>query len=433
MKTSKACFLLGGVLAAMGLLGCASVHAPTETSIPDLNQKRAVARSSDLQLPVEGEIGKSVDFWIRINTVYNSHQGVIHDAKYIDHIYEVLDFKKSKGRSGLVILKAKAKWNRLLLSVHRKQLNPSSLTSEERKVFELFKDIDEPNKFLNAAHRKRLRFQLGQKDHFLAGLVQSGRFLPAMEEIFKKEGLPVELTRLPFVESSFNVKARSKVGASGIWQFMRSTAQLFIQVNDAVDERNDPYRATEAAAQLLKQNFDSLGSWPLAVTAYNHGRKAMMRAVRGVGSDALSDLMINYRQRNFGFASRNFFPELLAAVEIEKNAEHYFGRVKRAQSDSIQEVVLPDFVAMGDLVRILSWSPRELSELNPGLSEEVRRGCLLIPSGYHLRIPSDFTDFWKKYAQIPLSSKVKAQRSIKYGRTGRLKKCLTASLIAKAR
>jgi membrane-bound lytic murein transglycosylase D len=110
---------------------------------------------------------------------------------------------------------------------------------------------------LNAAHRKRLRFQLGQKDRFLDGLYQSGRFLSFMEDIFKKEGMPLELTRLPFVESSFNIRARSKVGASGIWQFMRSTARLFIKLSPAIDERNDPLRATEAAARLLRYNFES--------------------------------------------------------------------------------------------------------------------------------------------------------------------------------
>ena len=105
---------------------------------------------------------------------------------------------------------------------------------------------------------------IAHREKFEQAIKRSGRYLPLMESIFAREyNLPVELTRLPFVESSFNIRARSKVGASGIWQFMRSTGKLFLKINDGVDERNDPIRATEAAAKLLKMNFGSLKSWPL--------------------------------------------------------------------------------------------------------------------------------------------------------------------------
>ena len=110
--------------------------------------------------------------------------------------------------------------------------------------------VAEPNKYLNAAHYRRLRSQLGQKDRFLEGYIASGRYLPTMEKIFAAEGLPWELTRLPFVESSFNLAARSKVGASGIWQFMRSTGRLYLKIRGELDERNDPIRATEAVIDL---------------------------------------------------------------------------------------------------------------------------------------------------------------------------------------
>jgi membrane-bound lytic murein transglycosylase D len=169
-----------------------------------------------------------------------------------------------------------------LLSIHKKVEKNLPLNDAEKRVAELFKNINEPRKYFNAAHNKRIRFQLGQKDRFLQGLFYSGRYLALMEKIFKTNGVPAEITRLPFVESSFNLKAQSKVGASGIWQFMRSTGKLYLKINDTVDERNDPIRATEAAAQLLKLNYESLGSWSLAITAYNHGRKGLMRAVQKV-------------------------------------------------------------------------------------------------------------------------------------------------------
>jgi membrane-bound lytic murein transglycosylase D len=305
------------------------------------------------------------------------------------------------------------------------------MNREEKALFDLFQDIDEPNKFLNAAHRKRLRFQLGQKENFLGGLLQSGRYISGMEAVFKKEGMPVELTRLPFVESSFNIQARSKVGASGIWQFMRSTAQLFIQVNDAIDERNDPVKATEAAARLLKGNFDSLKSWPLAVTAYNHGRKGIMRAVRRVEREELNELFASYRSRSFGFASSNFFPELLAAIEVEKNATHYFGDLQRLKPVPYVEVKLPNFVQLSTLVKQFHWNKKEIVALNPALTDAVAQGKLWIPSGYDFRIPypseeinrtSLVQDFWEKYNQIPRSEKQQGQPLAKYGTSERLVK-----------
>ena len=94
--------------------------------------------------------------------------------------------------------------------------------------WKLFDGVDEKNKFTEAARRGRLRYQAGQRDQFTRGIMQSGRYLRQMEEIFKEEGLPIELTRLPFVESSFNLSAKSKVGASGIWQFMRIDRKILL-------------------------------------------------------------------------------------------------------------------------------------------------------------------------------------------------------------
>lgn len=322
--------------------------------------------------------------------------GVIHDAKYIDHVYEVL--KPPRGASRIpeyMIQEAKHKWALILLSLHHKTKEiergntsaSTEFTEDERRVFNMFADIADSDKFLAAAHRKRIRFQLGQKNRFLEGLKISGRYLPYMEKTFKAEGLPVELTRLPFVESSFNVRARSKVGASGVWQFMRSTGKLYVEIDDAVDERNDPMRATEAAAKLLRMNYSSLKNWGLAVTAYNHGRLGIMRAVRQVGSEQIEDLVDTYHSNSFGFASSNFFSCLLAAIEVEKNAEQYFGPIQREAPIRFYEVKLPDFINLPKMAKFMHLSVDLFRPLNPGLSDEVFQGRLYVPKGYKLRLP----------------------------------------------
>ena len=424
-------FRLGvALVGALGLavLGESSVRAlslePTETVTVDAKDAFLIRPVLD-QFNVDERMKKNVEFWVTVYSQYTTRQGIVHDAKYIDHIYEILDLRG--GASGATIKGAKRKWKSVLLSLHHKQKElasstPPKLTPDEEKVVQLFKDIHEPNKFLNAAHRKRLRFQLGQKDQFIEALKQSGQYISLMEEVFKKERMPVELTRLPFVESSFNLKARSKVGASGIWQFMRSTARLFVRMDAAVDERNDPIRATEAAAKLLKANYDSLGNWALAVTAYNHGRKGMMRAVRTIGSGELEDLTSEYRSRSFGFASSNFFAELLAAIEVEKNSEKYFGKIQKNAPLLFIEVKIPDFIEFSTLIEHLNVEKSRIHDMNPGLNETVLDGRLLVPKGYYFRVPVEsgktpeatLTYFWDRYAAIPSTSKQKTQRALKY-------------------
>jgi membrane-bound lytic murein transglycosylase D len=97
---------------------------------------------------------------------------------------------------------------------------------------------------------EQVRFQLGQADKFRAGLIRQGRWRDYMRGVFAERGLPVELASLPHVESSFNPMARSHVGASGLWQFTRSTGRIYMRLDHVVDERNDPWIATVAAARL---------------------------------------------------------------------------------------------------------------------------------------------------------------------------------------
>jgi membrane-bound lytic murein transglycosylase D len=371
-------------LALMTVLVFLTFASRSVSATEDASSLNSSSLSSPLSVPPGSLLRRNIDFWIRIYTQYDTNQGLIHDSKYIDKVYEVLD-RPVGGR----VLAARRHWEAVLLSVHRKQDHPETLDSDELRVFKMYEDVHEPDKFLDAAHRKRLRFQLGQKNRFQEGVRASGRYLPLMEEVFRRQGLPVELTRLPFVESGFNIRARSKVGASGIWQFMRSTGKLFLRIDDSIDERNDPVLEAEAAARLLKGNYDSLPNWALAVTAYNHGRKGMMRAVRKVGSERLDDVIESYRSRTFGFASGNFYAELLASIEVERHADQYFGKIQRDPPIQAYEVPLPASVSFPDLCRFLKLNSDRLRDLNPAITEAAFRGRLRLPQGYRLRLPTE--------------------------------------------
>ncbi len=183
-----------------------------------------------------------------------------------------------------------------------------------------------------------MRFQLGQANRFRDGLIRSGAWQRDIAAALKDEGLPPELSALPLVESSYNPRAYSKVGAAGLWQFMPSTGRRFMRIDRAVDDRMDPFMATEAAAQLLAYNHRILGTWPLALTAYNHGVAGMRRAVDTLGTTDIVTIVRQYQSRTFGFASRNFYVSFLAALKIERHPQKYFGAIVPMREERFRQV-----------------------------------------------------------------------------------------------
>jgi membrane-bound lytic murein transglycosylase D len=173
-----------------------------------------------------------------------------------------------------------------------------------------------------------------------------------------------------------------------MWQFMPGTARLYMRVDGAVDERMDPFRATEAAAQLLANNFRLLGSWPLALTAYNHGAAGMRRARDAMGTDDFAVIARRYRGPAFGFASRNFYPSFLAALTIDQDPARHFPGVQRAAPLRPVEIALPTAVAAAELGRLLELPQPVLRELNPALRPAVWSGERPVPAGYRLRLPT---------------------------------------------
>jgi membrane-bound lytic murein transglycosylase D len=335
-----------------------------------------------------------VNFWKDVYSKYTTQQGVLHDSRLVTVVYEKLDLDPKMGRRErkrfLESHKTEIR-NRLL---HLDQLDTEfqkthvapKLEGEDLRVWNMFAEIDEPHRFKKATERKRIRFQLGQRDRFLLGLYYSGRYLPEMERVFKEAGLPRELTRLPFVESSFNVKARSRVGASGIWQFMRYTGRKFMRIHYASDERNDPIHAATAAARLFRLNFEMLGKWPLAITGYNHGAVGVQRMVRQYETDDITDL-VDERRGRFGFASANFFACFLAALEIEKEAPKYFGSVFWDQPLDGKEIRLTRSLNKKMLIKWFGDDVEKAKDLNPHLSRVFWSGYAQLGAKDFVRVP----------------------------------------------
>lgn len=335
--------------------------------------------------PFPEELQPDVDFWVSVFTRYDSDEGVLHDNRDLGVVYERVDMpakisRRERNRQVKKRRDALAAVLRSLASGKRDNLN-----AEEARVLALW-PADVSNATLKAA-TGRIRFQQGLSDRFRDGLQRSGRWRDFIETEFTALGVPVELAALPHVESSYNPDARSHVGASGIWQFTRSTGRRFMRVDHVVDERNDPFEATRGAGKLLAYNYSIAGNWPMAITAYNHGLSGVRRAMRRYGDTAYVDILRNYNGRTFGFASRNFYVAFLAAKEVDGNPENYFPGIARESPTAYAELKLPDYVPADDLAQALGVSTRQIAKHNPALQPTVWQGSKHMPRGYRVRMP----------------------------------------------
>ena len=356
----------------------------------------ALASSEPLARPAALE--PAVNFWRRVYTEITTNEGFVHDDTRLDVVYETVRLSTSSDKARRASAsEAGDRYVRALRSIAAGKRE--DLTTSERRVMELWgPNID---KDAVSAAAERVRFQLGQADKFREGLIRSGAWSHYIKTIMADAGLPSEIASLPHVESSFNPAARSKVGAAGMWQFMQSTGRRYMRIDNVVDERLDPYKSTRAAALLMRQNYEVTRAWPLAITAYNHGASGMRRAIEQVGTDDIGVIVRKYKSRSFGFASRNFYAALLAAVDVDNDPNRYFGPLDRHPPDNSRVLVLPEYIAVGTLAKSLGVSRDELEPINLGLKSVVWNGSKKIPKGYELRIPRSAGDPQQLLASLP--------------------------------
>ncbi|MGH8265191.1 MAG: LysM peptidoglycan-binding domain-containing protein, partial [Steroidobacteraceae bacterium] len=283
-----------------------------------------------------------------------------------------------------------------------------------------------------AAAADHVRFQLGQSDRFREGLVRSGEWEAHIADTLATLGLPKEIAALPHVESSFNTAAYSKVGAAGMWQFMRYTGRRFMRIDAVVDERMDPFKSTVGAAQLLQYNYQLLGSWPLAITAYNHGAEGMRRAKATMGTDDIVTIVRKYQSRTFGFASRNFYVCFLAALDVDSNPDKYFGSVTRRPQVRSHTIVLDHYMPANAIEAAIGVDRGIMRMLNPSLLGSVWNGSRFVPRGFELRVPDSGAPFDAAavLARVPAQQRYTVQRS---DPTYRVRKGETLAAIARAR
>lgn len=335
-------------------------------------------------------------FWFDIYTRYGEAHHIIHHVHYPWIIYKVYDTTQTLLNSGGPLWLRRDRAQKLAqkeIGVIRntliklsKRKSYANLRGLEKDLYDRLVRVPGSRKAVFREAARNVRSQLGQKDFFTRGLVNSTRYLPHMEAEFRQRGIPFELTRLPFVESSFNEKAVSKVGASGIWQIMPSTGRAYMIVSDTIDERNSPLKATRVAGQILRNYARALGSWPLAVTAYNNGIGNLQTAIRAARSKDLATIIERYHRGDFQFASANFYTCFLAALYAERYNDLIFRNVEREPLLRREIVQLGRATPIRRVPHLVGVSQDELLNYNLDLKRAFSRNAIL-PKGFKIFIP----------------------------------------------
>jgi membrane-bound lytic murein transglycosylase D len=246
--------------------------------------------------------------------------------------------------------------------------------------------------------RREIRsFTTVERDLFLEAYRRSGRYRPMILARLEAAHLPSQLSWLPLVESWFKVRAFSRAGAMGLWQFIASTGLRYGMTRDGwIDERMDPEKSTDAALAYLTSLHGWFGDWPKALAAYNCGEARVMR-LQGRSKDQYLDFWDLYEQ--LPQETRRYVPRFVAALQIIQNPRQYGMTLPEPLSppESVATVKADRSVSLSGLERALGLPQDTLSDLNPELRSGATPG-----RAYDLRVPAEHVEAAPaRIAQLP--------------------------------
>lgn len=197
----------------------------------------------------------------------------------------------------------------------------------------------------------------------------SNYYFPIFEEALERYHLPNELKYLPIIESALNPKAFSRAGASGLWQFMIGTGKLYgLEVNSYIDERNDPIKASDAAARYLRDLYDIYGDWHLVIAAYNCGPGNINKAVRRNGGKQ------NYWDIYYSLPreTRGYIPVFIAATYMMNYGQLHMMKAAEPKFKTVTDTIeIHNYLNFEQLAAVMNISVEELRQLNPQYRRDI--------------------------------------------------------------
>jgi membrane-bound lytic murein transglycosylase D len=245
-------------------------------------------------------------------------------------------------------------------------------------------------------------FAVKAHDRFATYLARAGRYEDMIRTRLREAELPEDLLYLAMIESGMNPNAYSRAHAAGMWQFIRGTGRRYdLQIDFWVDERRDPFKATDAAVAHLSDLYDDFGSWYLAAAAYNAGAGRVSRGIKSTGSTDFWELA---DARVLRSETRNYVPKLIAAAIIAKNPKKYgFDNVVPQEPLEFETVEVPDATSFDVLADAAGVSEDDIRMLNPHYPRRVTPPNQAV----ELRVPVGTGErFVVAYAQVPASERV---------------------------
>ena len=288
-------------------------NAMDAVTVPEVTPRES-ALIQDKNFPELACLKDNVDFWEKVYSEIDLNEGIVHDRNNLGRVYAVVNIPRGGKAKSIFLHSEKKLIGAQLISLANKIRSQEILNKQDKLLAKLFSKRELTYKTLMQASLD-IRIQTGLKSQFNSGIQRSMNYMSVVFPIVKRSGLPLDLAYLPHVESSYNSRAGSKVGALGLWQLMPSTMRS-LEGREAVYKRTDPSLSTKAAMKLLKMNYEKTGSWPLALTAYNHGANGVARAIQETNSHDLCKIIEHYDSPSFKFASSNFYAQFLAARKV---------------------------------------------------------------------------------------------------------------------
>ena len=378
-------------------LGTGLLASPSVRAFVEVKQHTMQCSAT---FPCPRELQDRVNFWIDIYSRWNSQDSVLHDARAPHRVYKVFKERACGRKGNTPFIKDQKK--RVAGEMHNlaRQLERKYRVSSAygKHLLTLFPDRS-PAEIREAA--TNIRCQSGNRNGFQAALRRFGTYGPLVRRVLKDAGLPSDIQYLPFVESSYNPKAYSRVGAAGLWQIMPATGRtLGLELNATVDERLDPEAASWAAARYLKDARKTLtvaaqakdpkvtdsALSPFVITSYNYGVNGMRRAIKKLGPDYIR-VINRYRSSKFQVAVKNFYAGFLAARYVARNAKRFFGDIQPDRPLTYRTLKLKRPVSIARIQSVFGLSEAQLKSLNPALTRFVWHGWRFVPNGYRLRLP----------------------------------------------